>query len=368
MFDRRLLQNFDWILLLLLILIAVISVANLYSATAAIRDAGGSQVFMKQIYWYLIGFSVLLLMTTFDYHLLERLAFPGYFFTLGLLVLVLVIGEVHSGSQRWLEFGGFRIQVSELAKIVLVLTLAKYFSERWMDRPSRLRDLWQPFLLIVFPCALIYLEPDLGTALLLAIVSFSIILFTKVHRNSLVILFVILLFLAPLIWFFLFSEYQQDRVLSFLSPNKDLRGASWQVNQSKIAIGSGQFIGKGYLDGTQTRLHFLPEQHTDFVFSVLAEEWGFLGGVILLLLYLLLILWGINIAKNSMDRFGSIVALGIVGLVFWQLFINVGMITGLLPVVGIPLVLLSYGGSSLVVTMAGMGLLMNISMRRFMFQ
>ena len=368
MFDRRLLQNFDWILLLLLILIAGISVANLYSATAAIRNTGGSQIFFKQIYWYLIGFTVLLLMTTFDYHLLERLAFPAYLLTLGLLILVLLIGEVRSGSQRWLEFGGFSLQVSELAKIVLILTLAKYFSEQGMDRASRLRDLWQPFLLIIIPCVLIGIEPDLGTALLLAIVSFSIILFTKVHRNSLIILIAATLSAAPLMWFFLFKEYQQRRILSFISPNADPLGASWQVNQSKIAIGSGQFIGKGYLDGTQTRLHFLPEQHTDYIFSVLAEEWGFVGGVILLSLYLLLILWGINIAKNSMDRFGSIVALGIVTLVFWQLFINVGMITGLLPVVGIPLVLLSYGGSSIVATMAGMGLLMNISMRRFMFQ
>jgi rod shape determining protein RodA len=368
MFDRRLLQNFDWILLLLLILIAGISVANLYSATAAIRDVGGSQILVKQIYWYLIGFSVLLMMTTFDYHLLERLAFLAYLLTLGLLILVLLIGEVHSGSQRWLEFGGVRFQVSELAKVVLVLALAKYFSEQGMDRASRLRDLWQPFLLIAFPCVLVAIEPDLGTALLLAIVSFSIILFTKVHRNSLLILFAACISAAPLMWFFLFKEYQQQRILSFLSPSADPLGASYHVTQSKIAVGSGLFWGKGYLQGTQTRLHFLPEQHTDFIFSVLAEEWGFLGGVILLLLYLILILWGINIAKNSMDRFGSIVALGVVAFVFWQLFINVGMITGLLPVVGIPLVLLSYGGSSIVATMAGMGLLMNISMRRFMFQ
>jgi rod shape determining protein RodA len=368
MFDRRLLQNFDWILLLLLVLMAVISVANLYSATAAIRHVGGSQIFVKQIYWYLIGFSILLLMTTFDYHLLERLAFPAYFLALGLLGLVLVIGELHSGSRRWLEFGGVSFQVSELVKIVLVMTLARYFSEQVMDRASRLRDLWQPFLLIAFPCFLIGIEPDLGTALLLAIVSFSIILFTKVHRNSLVLLIVVFLLLAPLMWFFVLKDYQQDRVLSYISPKADPLGASYHVNQSKIAIGSGLFGGKGYLEGTQTRLRFLPEQHTDFVFSVFAEEWGFVGSVFLLLLYLFLILWGINIAKSSMDRFGSLLALGIVAIIFWQLFINVGMITGLLPVVGIPLVLLSYGGSSIVATMAGMGLLMNISMRRFMFQ
>jgi rod shape determining protein RodA len=170
-----------------------------------------------------------------------------------------------------------------------------------------------------------------------------------------------------LIWFGL-KEYQQKRVLSFLSPDMDPLGAGYHINQSKIAIGSGQFWGKGFLKGTQTRLHFLPEQHTDFAFSVLAEEWGLIGSAVLLLIYLFMILWGLNIAKSSKDRFGSMVAVGIVTIVFWQVVINVGMVTGLLPVVGIPLLLFSYGGSSLISTMAAMGILMNISMRRFMFQ
>ena len=367
MFDRRLLQNFDWMLLILLIFIAVISVVNLYSATSAIRDAGGSQIFVKQIYWFLIGFVVLLLMTTFDYHLLERLAYPTYFFSLGLLVLVLVVGKVHSGSQRWLSLWGISFQVSELAKVVLVLTLAKYFSQREEYPESRLRDLWQPLLLIALPCVLIIKEPDLGTTLVLVVVCFSIILFTKVNRKSLLILFLASLLAALFVWFSL-KEYQQNRIRTFLRPEMDPLGAGYHINQSKIAIGSGLFWGKGYLKGTQTRLHFLPEQHTDFAFSVLAEEWGFAGAVFLLLLYLFLILWGINIATNSKDRFGSIVAVGIVAIIFWQMVINVSMTTGLLPVVGIPLVLFSYGGSSIVATMASMGLLMNISMRRFMFQ
>jgi rod shape determining protein RodA len=164
------------------------------------------------------------------------------------------------------------------------------------------------------------------------------------------------------------KDYQQRRILTFLSPDTEPLGAGYHINQSKIAIGSGQFWGKGYLQGTQTRLHFLPEQHTDFAFSVLAEEWGLVGVTGLLLLYLFLILWGLNIAKGSKDRFGAILAVGIVAIVFWQVVINVGMVTGLLPVVGIPLLLFSYGGSSLISTMAAMGLLMNISMRRFMFQ
>jgi rod shape determining protein RodA len=214
---------------------------------------------------------------------------------------------------------------------------------------------------------LILKEPDLGTALLLLMVSASVILFAKVNWKSLLILLLSIVFVSPLIWLQL-KPYQQKRILTFLRPEMDPLGAGYHINQSKIAIGSGEFWGKGFLKGTQTRLHFLPEQHTDFAFSVLAEEWGFLGSMVLLLLYLFLIIWGLNIAKNSKDKFGSILAVGVVAIVFWQVVINVGMVTGLLPVVGIPLVLFSYGGSSIVTTMAAMGLLMNISMRRFMFQ
>ena len=306
-------------------------------------------------------------MTAFNYYVLERLAYPVYFFTIVLLVLVLIVGKVMSGSQRWLSLGAISFQPSELAKIAIVLVLAKFFSERGDYREYRLRDLWQPFVLTAIPCFLILKEPDLGSALFLGLVSFSVILIVKVYWKSLVILAGSSLLAAPLIWFGL-REYQQKRVLSFLSPDMDPLGAGYHINQSKIAIGSGQFWGKGFLKGTQTRLHFLPEQHTDFAFSVLAEEWGLAGSIALLLIYLFLILWGLNIAKSSKDRFGSILAAGIVAIIFWQVAINVGMVTGLLPVVGIPLILLSYGGSSLITTMAAMGILMSISMRRFMFQ
>ncbi|MFH1350429.1 MAG: rod shape-determining protein RodA [Pseudomonadota bacterium] len=368
MFDRRLIQNFDWILLLLLILVGAVSVLNLYSATYPIKDVGGSQIFIKQIYWLLIGFAVLLIMTTFDYHILERIIYPAYFASLVLLVMVLIVGKVYSGSQRWLSLVGISFQPSELAKIVLIITLAKYFSEHGEGHYEyRLRDLWRPFLLVGLPCFLIIKQPDLGTALVLLIVSFSIILFVKVNRRSLLILILSCTLATPFVWFTL-KEYQQKRILTFLDPHMDPLGAGYHINQSKIAIGSGLFWGKGYLKGTQTRLHFLPEQHTDFAFSVLAEEWGFVGSIFLILLYLSLILWGINIAQDSRDQFGSLMALGIIAIIFWQLVINVGMSTGLLPVVGVPLVLFSYGGSSIVSTMAGMGILMNISMRRFMFQ
>ncbi|MFZ7112803.1 MAG: rod shape-determining protein RodA [Desulfatiglandales bacterium] len=367
MFDRRLIQNFDWILLLLLVLIGTVSVLNMYSATNATREAGGGQIFFKQIYWFLIGFAVLLGMTTFNYRVLERLAYPLYIVSLALLLLVFIIGETRSGSQRWLSLGGIAFQPSELAKMALIIVLAKFFNDNRQLHGYRLRDLWRPFLFLSLPCVMILKEPDLGTALILVIVAFSIIIFARINWKSFLILVMSTILAAPFIWFSL-KEYQQRRILTFLSPERDPLGAGYHINQSKIAIGSGLFWGKGYLKGTQTRLHFLPEQHTDFAFSVLAEEWGFIGSGALLVLYFLLLIWGINIARNSKEKFGVFIAVGIVSIIFWQLVINVGMITGLLPVVGIPLVMFSYGGSSIVSTMAALGLLMNISMRRFMFQ
>ncbi len=366
MFDRRLIENWDWILLLLLLLLAAISIFNLYSATYQIRDVGGSQVFFKQIYWYLIGFVVFLVMTTFDYSILKQLAYPVYFISVALLILVLVMGKATSGSQRWLTLGPLSFQVSEAAKLAVVLVLAKFFSEGDRFQEYSWKDLLPPLALIGIPAVLVLREPDLGTTLHLVAAALSMVLFVKVNWKSVAILAVPALAVAPFIWFRL-KPYQQTRILTFLRPDMDPLGAGYHINQSKIAIGSGQFWGKGFLQGTQTNLHFLPEQHTDFAFSVLAEEWGFVVSVLLLLIYMFLILWCLNIAKVAKNKFGSLLAVGIVAIIFWQVVINVGMVTGLLPVVGIPLVFFSYGGSSLVSTMGAMGLLMNISMRRFMF-
>ena len=367
MFDRRLLQNFDWVLLLLLLLIATISLINLYSATNQIWDAGGHQIFIKQIYWFLIGFAVFFMMTIFDYHIIERTAYPIYFFSIGLLILVLIIGKVFSGGQRWLSVAGITFQPSEFAKMALVIILSKFFAGQGDYTEYRLRDLWRPVILIAIPFTLIEREPDLGTALMLVIIFVSILLFMKINWRSLAIVLAVAIPSIPLLWFVL-KEYQKKRILTLFNPENDPLGAGYHIIQSKIAIGSGYIWGKGYLKGTQTRLHFLPEQHSDFAFSVLAEEWGFAGSFILIGLYLLLILWCLNIAKNSKDMFGSILAVGIISIVFWQLVINISMTIGLMPVVGIPLVFFSSGGSSIISTMIGMGLLMNISMRRFMFQ
>jgi len=367
MFDRRLIQNFDWFVLLLLLLICGLSLLNLYSATYAIRAEGGGEIFTKQIYWYVLGFIIMILMTTFNYQRLEQVALIIYIISIALLVLVLFVGKVISGSQRWLVIGGISFQPSELTKIALVLVLSRFFLENREARGYGLKELWQPFLYIALPFFLVVKQPDLGTALLLVAIGLSVIFVARIKTETLLILSASTLIIAPLLWFNL-KGYQQKRILAFLRPDLDPLGAGYHINQSKIAIGSGLFWGKGYLEGTQTRLHFLPEQHTDFAFSVWAEEWGLVGSIVLLALYLLLILWGIFIAKNSKERFGAFLAVGLTSIIFWHVIINIGMVTGLLPVVGIPLLLFSYGGSSLVITMAALGLLMNIRMRRFMFQ
>jgi len=367
MFDRRLINNFDWVLLAILIFIGLLSVFNLYSATYTISRGGVSQIYVKQICWYAIGFLILLLMTTFDYHILDRFAYPLFFISLIFLVAVLEIGQVTRGSKRWLSFGFFSVQPSEMVKISLIIVLAKYFSKAEKMGDYRLRDLFRPLILIAIPFIIIIYQPDLGTALMLLIVSLSVIIFVNVNWKSILLFLSTSLLAAPFFWITL-QGYQKKRIITFLRPDLDPLGTAYHVTQSKIAIGSGLFWGKGFLKGTQTRLHFLPEQHTDFLFSVLAEEWGFVGSAIVLFLYLFLILWCLNIAKNTKDKFGTLIIVGVAASIFWHLTVNVSMATGLLPVVGIPLVLFSYGGSSVISTMAAMGLIMNVSMRRFIFQ
>jgi rod shape determining protein RodA len=218
----------------------------------------------------------------------------------------------------------------------------------------------------MIPVAMIIKQPDLGSGILVALVAGSIILFVGVRWRTLLGCGLTLVMLSPVLWHFL-KDYQRQRVLTFLDPGKDPLGAGYHILQSMIAVGSGQFWGKGFLQGTQSQLYFLPEQHTDFVFSVFAEEWGFAGSVVLLLLFTALALWGLSVARDCKERFGHLLAVGVTALIFWQIFINLCMVTGFLPVVGIPLPLFSYGGSSLITTLLGVGFLLNIRMRRYLF-
>lgn len=364
MFDRRLVQNFDWLLLALILVIAAIGIVNLYSAGYNRTPEGATPVYIKQMYWLGVGFGIMLFSLLYDYRHYEKLAYPLYLLSILLLLGVMVAGKMVSGSRRWLALGPLTLQPAELVKMAIILVLARYFHQRPNFSPLTLKDLLVPLTLALVPALIIIKQPDLGSGLLVLAVAAAIILFAGVHWRTLMISVLTLVVAAPAAWPFL-KDYQKQRIITFLDPEKDPLGAGYHIIQSKIAVGSGQFWGKGFLQGTQSQLYFLPEQHTDFVFSVFAEEWGFVGSSLLLLCYAGLILWGLQIARTCKDRFGQFLAVGVTALLFWQLFINLCMVTGLMPVVGIPLPLLSYGGSSLITTMFALGILLNIRMRRF---
>lgn len=361
-FDRRLLFNFDWILLLTVLLIAGMSLINLYSATYA---GVGYSIFLKQTYFYILGFGIILAIIIVDYRILLAWNYPLYGLVLLLLLLTFFIGGQVAGTQRWLNLGFFHLQPSEPAKLMLVISLASYYSRKDTGRGFAIKDLIVPVLLTALPFVLILIQPDLGTALMLGAIFVTMTLFVKLKWSTLSIMSGTGLSLFIVGWNFFLKPYQKQRIETFLHPESDPMHSGYHIIQSKIAVGSGKIVGKGYLKGTQGHLHFLPERHTDFAFSVWAEEWGFAGCLFFLACYFFLILWGLNICISARDKFGVLLGFGIISLIFWQAVINLLMVMGFLPVVGIPLPMFSYGGSSLLTTLIGIGILMNIRMRRF---
>jgi rod shape determining protein RodA len=252
-------------------------------------------------------------------------------------------------------------------KIVIIMTFARFFSRYPIFKGLSLKDLAYPLLLLGVPALLIMKQPDLGTAILVSLIGGTMVLFVGVRWSAVATLIAAALPAIYGVWCFALRDYQKDRIYNFLNPNLDPQGSGYHIIQSKIAVGSGATFGKGFMHGTQSQLRFLPEQHTDFAFSVFAEEWGFVGCFLLLALYMFLILWGLAIAKRCNDRFGALLAVGVSAMLFWHIVINMGMVIGLFPVVGVPLPFFSYGGTSMVTSMVGIGILLNISMRRFMF-
>jgi len=364
--DRRIATHFDWSLFALAMILALVGILTIYSASRNPIHEDSSILALKQFYWLVIAVGAMVVSFMVDYHRMTHLAYHFYAGVLFLLFLVPLFGLVSGGSQRWLYLGYLTLQPSELGKLAIVLVLARNLQ---YDEPTDgycLKNLWLSFLLATPIFSLILLQPDLGTAIIIFIVFFSVIAMAGFHFGSFLRLAAVGIVLLPVGWQFL-KAYQKKRIWTFLNPDLDPLGAGYHVIQSKIAIGSGRLLGKGYLEGTQNRLDFLPAQHTDFIFSVFAEEWGFVGVVILLGLYLTLILLSLRVVKRARDRFGALLAFGMTAILFWQATISVAMVTGILPVAGIPLPFLSYGGSSLVVTMVAVGVLINVSMRRFTF-
>ena len=364
-FDRRLITHFEWLLPLLALVVSGMGIVTVYSATQTPGMEGPSPLALRQLTWLGGGVVLMLLALAFDYRRLERRAAVVYVLALALVLAVPLFGRVAGGSRRWIALGPLSLQPSELAKLAVVIMLARHFA-RTPRAQVGFGEAFVPLLLTGIPAAVVLAQPDLGSAAILGVVALTMLVLGGVRLRWLALLASPLVVLAPVLWGHL-KTYQQQRILTFLDPARDPLGAGYHVIQSKIAVGSGMLWGKGFLMGTQNHLNFLPEQHTDFIFSVFAEEWGFVGAMTLVVLYVALVSRGLVIASRARDRFGVMLALGVTAIVFWQAVINLGMTTGLLPVVGITLPFFSYGGSSLLCLLVGVGLLMNVSMRRYMF-
>jgi rod shape determining protein RodA len=360
---RKLWRSFDWPLAIGILAIIAIGLVNLYSATAVNQRP----LFTRQIWALLLGGVFFTGAAFIDYRNYTRLAYFAYAVGVLMLLVVLVFGHKVNGARRWFDLGFFRLQPSELMKIFMIGAVAKFLHDDPTPQERKLTQAGIVLGMAAVPVALILAEPDLGTAIIIFLVTFTMLLVAKLKLWHVGLLTAIGIVITPVVWLGLLKEYQQNRILTFLDPQRDPSGAGWHSRQSIFAIGSGRLTGKGLLHGTQNQLQFLPEHWTDFPFAVLGEEWGFLGGLVLLSVYLFLILWAINLAKEARDRFGSMLCVGVAALLFWHVLFNIGMVSGVLPVVGVTLPLVSYGGSSVVTMLIAVGLLMNVSVRRFAY-
>ncbi len=360
-------------ILIIAILIACIGILSIYSSTYQKEGEFWQLIYKRQILWFILGLVFFVLASNFNYRRLWDMTYFLYALALFLLFLVFVLGIVRLGAQRWLKFVWFNIQPAEIAKLAIVIFLAKYFSAKSIDdvslqvnRMGIWRALVLPLLVVAIPAGLIIEQPDLGSGAMVMLIFITMLYLAGVRFRYIFVFLLMIIVCFPVLWHFL-RDYQRDRLLVFLNPNIDPLGAGYTVIQSRIAIGSGGFLGKGWLSGTQSQLRFLPESHTDFIFATFAEEWGFLGSCALLFLYYLLIRQGIIIAQRSSDNFGRLLALGISLMLGLEVFVNIAMNMGLAPVVGLPLPLMSYGGSSMFLTFISLGILANINKTRSVF-
>jgi len=359
--DRRLLQNVDWLLLASALALVGLGLLTLWSLSPGRH---GSGIVWRQLSWLGLGLLALVAVASVDYRNLARAAPALYVVGIGLLLAVFIVGRSVSGARRWIPLGPLTLQPAELFKLIFIITLAWALTARWANPLAR-STLAIALGLLVLPFLLVIRQPDLGTALVLLPVFFALLFGAGVRLRELGWLGLTGLAGAPLAWFVL-RDYQRERLLVYLDPFRDPLGSAYNVIQSKIAIGSGQLLGKGIVGATQSRLAFLPERHTDFIFAVFAEMWGFVGALLLLVCYAFLLLRGFEIAAKARDPLGRLLSLGVTALLGAQTLINLGMVMGLLPIVGIPLPLMSYGGSSLVVTLMALGLLLSVRMRQFL--
>jgi rod shape determining protein RodA len=356
---RQKLWQIQWLFVLLVCLIASAGFAMLYSASNGDIDPWAS----RQMVRFGIGLAVMLAAALTDIRLWLRYAYAFYIVTLVLLIAVEFGGTIGMGAQRWIDLGFVNLQPSELMKIALILALARYFHGASVDDVGRLFYLIPPVLFIVVPAALVLRQPDLGTAVMLTLAGVAVFWLSGVRFAVFAGVGIAGLLALPVAWQFL-HDYQRKRVLTFLNPENDPLGGGYHIIQSKIALGSGGLFGKGFLQGTQSHLNFLPEKQTDFIFTMLAEETGMVGGITLIVLYMILLIYGFAISLGCRNQFGRLVGLGVSTTFFLYVFINIAMVTGLIPVVGVPLPLISYGGTAMFTVLVGFGLLLSVHIHR----
>ncbi|MBI4842822.1 MAG: rod shape-determining protein RodA [Nitrospirae bacterium] len=368
MIDRRLINNFDWGLLSAALLLSAIGVLTIFSATRPVLDAEQQSFYMRQLYWIGLSLIFYFAVISFDYRWLLRYAYFIYFFGIFLLVFVLFFGREGMGAQRWIPLGFLSFQPSEFFKLFFIFAVSRYLSDMGENINLDLKSILRAGGLFFFiPALLIVKQPDLGTAVMISFIFFSM-LFAAGMRTRLLVMAVIIgiisvPYLGNIFWGSL-KNYQKQRITAFMDPDIDPRGIGYHIKQSKVSIGSGGLVGKGYMKGTQGPLRFLPEKHTDFIFAIFAEEWGFAGSVMLWLFYLFIILRGFDTARRARDLAGTYLAFGITSMFAFYFMINISMTLGMSPVVGIPLPLMSYGGTALLSNFLALGILGNIRMRR----
>lgn len=343
----------NWFLVLFIIILTAIGCAMLYSA----GEGSWNPWATRHIIRFVIGLFLMIMVAVTDIRIWMRHAYTLYFLVLGLLIAVEVMGVIGMGAQRWIDLGVIQLQPSEIMKITLVLALARYFHGASLEEIGRPTSLIIPLLLVAAPVVLVIRQPDLGTAIMLTMTAGVIFFLAGVRTWKFGLVIGAILAAMPLAWTML-RGYQKNRILTFLNPESDPLGAGYHIMQSKIALGSGGVFGKGYLSGTQSHLNFLPEKQTDFIFTMLAEEFGMVGGLLLLGIYAIVLIYGFAIALRVHNQFGRLITLGIAGTFFFYVFINIAMVMGLVPVVGVPLPLVSYGGTAMLSLMIGFGFIL----------
>ncbi len=361
--DKRYLKDFDYTLLLAVVAIIGLGCAAIYSASGG--GSSGAKYLEKQAMWMLLGIACAAICASVPTGMFHRQASRLYNLTVIVLGLVLVVGHSSKGAMRWIEFCGFQVQPSEFAKITLIIALAVFLVKR-QDEIRTFGTFFMSFVYLAIPMALIFRQPDLGTSLVLTAIWVAMVFVLGTDRRNILIFFGATLAVGCLLWNTpgVLKDYQKKRVITLINPAADPLGSGYHVTQSRIAIGSGRLTGKGVMQGTQRKLKFIPEQHTDFIFTVVGEEMGFVGAVTVLLLYFAVVWRALNIMASTEDTLGRAIVAGVVGMLIFHIFVNIGMTMGIMPVTGVPLPMFSYGGSNLVANMMAMGLLEGVSMRR----